>query len=90
MTRAEIISQDLKTNCAVLSWHKNQFSNDDSIDRKCLWIEMPDNSEDYARRIYSWLRYLDSKQLSAIYIEKLPDNPEWTAVRDRLTRATAK
>ena len=77
-------------NCAVLSRHACPIQNNNSSENQCLWIEMPDNPEDYARRIYSWLRYLDTKRLSAIYIEELPDTPEWTAVRDRLTRATAK
>ncbi len=77
-------------NCAILSWHACPIPNNSSSEKQGHWIIMPDNPEDYARRIYSWLRYLDSKQLSAIYIEQLPDSPEWAAVRDRLTRATAR
>jgi L-threonylcarbamoyladenylate synthase len=44
--------------------------------------------ENYARQLYSRLRELDARRLSAIYIEMPPDTPEWAAVRDRLLRAT--
>lgn len=47
----------------------------------------PDAAE-YARRFYARLRELDASGASAIYIEMPPDTPEWTAVRDRITRAT--
>ncbi len=86
----ELFSSCRDVNCAVLSWHACPIPNNSSSDNKCHWIKMPDNPEDYARRIYSWLRYLDSKHLSAIFIEKLPNDPEWAAIRDRLARATAK
>ena len=47
----------------------------------------PDAAE-YARGFYARLRELDASGASAIYIEMPPDTPEWTAVRDRITRAT--
>jgi L-threonylcarbamoyladenylate synthase len=51
-------------------------------------IEMPADAQAYAARLYQTLRELDAKQPAAIYIEMPPASPEWTAVRDRLLRAT--
>ncbi|HMO24679.1 MAG TPA: L-threonylcarbamoyladenylate synthase [Tepidisphaeraceae bacterium] len=42
----------------------------------------------YARHFYARLRLLDAQQLRAIYIELPPDVPVWSAVRDRIRRAT--
>jgi L-threonylcarbamoyladenylate synthase len=42
----------------------------------------------YAHDLYSALRRLDDLNLRAIYVESPPEGPEWTAVRDRLRRAT--
>lgn len=44
--------------------------------------------ESYARHFYARLRMLDTQQLRAIYIELPPDMPAWSAVRDRIRRAT--
>jgi L-threonylcarbamoyladenylate synthase len=51
-------------------------------------IEMPGNPQAYARHFYAVLRKLDQLRLSAIYIQMPPDHPDWTAVRDRIRRAT--
>ena len=42
---------------------------------------------EYARRLYANLREADSRA-EVILIEMPPDQPVWTAVRDRLLRAT--
>jgi L-threonylcarbamoyladenylate synthase len=42
----------------------------------------------YARKLYETRRMLEGTRARAIYIELPPDTPEWTAVRDRLIRAT--
>ena len=42
----------------------------------------------YARTFYARLRELDSAAPPAIYIEMPPEDPQWTAVRDRIIRAT--
>ena len=42
----------------------------------------------YARHFYEVLRELDAMSLRAIFIEMPPDEPQWVAVRDRITRAT--
>jgi L-threonylcarbamoyladenylate synthase len=42
----------------------------------------------YARHLYEVLRELDAMDLAAIFIEMPPDEPQWAAIRDRITRAT--
>jgi L-threonylcarbamoyladenylate synthase len=51
-------------------------------------IAMPANPQAYAAVLYQTLRKADSKKPVAIFIEMPPYLPEWTAVRDRLMRAT--
>ena len=47
----------------------------------------PDPQE-YARELYSALRRADAVGGAAIFIELPPPTPQWTAVRDRILRAT--
>jgi L-threonylcarbamoyladenylate synthase len=49
---------------------------------------MHNDAESYARDFYARLRELDARGLGAIYIELPPDTPQWTAIRDRVIRAT--
>ncbi len=51
------------------------------------WIRMPREPQAYAQRLYAALRELDGAGCGTILIEAPPDTPEWTAVRDRLSRA---
>jgi L-threonylcarbamoyladenylate synthase len=51
-------------------------------------IEMPDDPQAYATVLYQTLREIDARRPEAIYILMPPDEPSWTAVRDRLMRAT--
>ena len=53
------------------------------------WIRMPREPQAYAQRLYAALRELDGAQCETILIETPPETAEWTAVRDRLLRATA-
>jgi L-threonylcarbamoyladenylate synthase len=48
---------------------------------------MPTNVGEYARNLYAVLHELDNQGLDWIAIEMPPDAAEWTAIRDRLTRA---
>lgn len=41
-----------------------------------------------AARFYSALRELDAHSPTAIFIQMPPDEPKWTALRDRIARAT--
>jgi L-threonylcarbamoyladenylate synthase len=57
-------------------------------ERVDCWIRMPREPQAYAQRLYAALRELDGAGCGAILIEAPPDTSEWTAVRDRLSRAT--
>jgi L-threonylcarbamoyladenylate synthase len=52
-------------------------------------VAMPCEPGLYGRHLYEVLRELDAKGLANLYIEMPPDAPEWAAIRDRLSRATA-
>jgi L-threonylcarbamoyladenylate synthase len=58
------------------------------IKRRGTSIALPAAPAAYAHDLYGVLRELDAMVLEAIYVEMPPERPEWTAVRDRLTRAT--
>lgn len=48
---------------------------------------MPANPATFAARLYAVLHELDAAGVNSIVVARIPDSPEWTAVRDRLTRA---
>lgn len=50
-------------------------------------VVLSENAAQYAHDIYQVLRNLDKKQLTEILIERVPDELEWEAIRDRLQRA---
>lgn len=54
-----------------------------------VWLELPPTPEAYAQRLYAALRELDALGLEGLYIEAVPEDEAWLAVRDRLRRATA-
>ena len=49
---------------------------------------MPRDPQEYAKRFYAVLHELDTGDFATIWIELPPDAPAWTAVRDRILRAT--
>lgn len=51
-------------------------------------VEMPGTPDEYARKLYAVLREMDRLKVGTIWVEMPPDRPAWTALRDRLTRAT--
>ena len=53
------------------------------------WIGAPSDPAGYAHELYANLRRLDEAGCDAILAESLPEAPEWDAIRDRLTRASA-
>jgi L-threonylcarbamoyladenylate synthase len=57
-------------------------------ERVDYWIRMPREPLAYAQRLYAALHELDAAGCETILIEAPPDTVEWTAVRDRLARAT--
>ena len=52
------------------------------------WFDAPEHGAAYAHDLYANLRALDARAADEIWIEAPPDGPEWSAVRDRLRRAT--
>jgi L-threonylcarbamoyladenylate synthase len=52
------------------------------------WFDAPAHDAAYAHELYANLRALDAQSADEIWIEAPPDGPEWSAVRDRLRRAT--
>jgi L-threonylcarbamoyladenylate synthase len=50
---------------------------------------MPDSAEACAQELFAVLRQLDQPGIKLIWVEQLPDGPEWDGVRDRLQRAAA-
>lgn len=54
------------------------------------WRTLPADPKAYGHEVYAALRDLDSSNLTRIYVEAVPDTPEWLAVRDRLRRATIR
>jgi L-threonylcarbamoyladenylate synthase len=52
------------------------------------WFDAPAHGAAYAHELYANLRALDARAADEIWIEAPPDGPEWSAVHDRLRRAT--
>jgi L-threonylcarbamoyladenylate synthase len=50
---------------------------------------MPADAGAYAARLYSALHELDERGYAVVWIERVPEAPEWDGVRDRLRRAAA-
>jgi L-threonylcarbamoyladenylate synthase len=53
-------------------------------------VRLPRDATGYARELYAGLRELEDRNCSAIVIEEVPEMPEWDAIRDRLSRASAR
>jgi L-threonylcarbamoyladenylate synthase len=58
-------------------------------DPRCAWVQAPADARAYARELYRLLRRLDTEGFARLYVEPLPNGPEWAGVRDRLQRAAA-
>ena len=50
---------------------------------------MPDDASAAAQQLFAVLREFDATGVKLIWIETLPETPEWEGVRDRLQRAAA-
>ena len=53
-------------------------------------LQMPADPSQYAAVLYEKLHQADSENWDWIEIELPPDDPAWTAMRDRLERAAAR
>jgi L-threonylcarbamoyladenylate synthase len=56
-------------------------------DASVAWIEASSNPLRYGHDLYANLRALDCSGCDEILVEEPPESAEWSAVRDRLTRA---
>lgn len=54
-----------------------------------LQISMPADAREYARLLYASLAEMDAKGLGEFFVAEPPEGQEWTAVWDRLVKATA-
>jgi L-threonylcarbamoyladenylate synthase len=50
-------------------------------------VTMPSNPAAYAARLYDQLHALDARGVQVIVVERVPDDPAWDGIRDRLERA---
>lgn len=57
---------------------------------KVHWVTMPAQAAAYAHDLYRTLRALDQQQYKSIWIEAVPEEADWEAIRDRLKKATGK
>jgi L-threonylcarbamoyladenylate synthase len=55
----------------------------------CSYIELNKNAADVAQALYDTLHQMDALGVAVLLIEAPPNEPEWLAVLDRLTRAAA-
>ena len=53
-------------------------------------VRMPLDAEPYAAQLYRVLHQLDTEDWPWIAVEMPPDAPDWSAIRDRLTRAAGR
>jgi hypothetical protein len=53
-------------------------------------VEMPDDPHAYASVLYEKLHEADAEHLDWIAVEAPPQDPSWSAIRDRLHRAAAR
>lgn len=65
-----------------------QFANQFAVNIEI--IQMPSLARDYAHHLYRLLRNLDQKQYECIVIEMVPNDESFTAIRDRLLKASAR
>ncbi|RFF29679.1 L-threonylcarbamoyladenylate synthase [Wenzhouxiangella sediminis] len=53
------------------------------------WQSLPEDPKLYARGLYAALRQLDHRGARRILVQRLPEESAWSAIRDRLDRATS-
>jgi len=59
-------------------------------DTSVAWIQAPSDPLRYGHDLYANLRALDSSDCDEIVVEEPPATAEWSAIRDRLTRARSE
>ena len=56
----------------------------------CLWRFQPADAARAAHSLFAVLRELDAQGVQQIWVEAVPDAPEWEGVNDRLQRAAVR
>lgn len=56
---------------------------------RLVYRRMPDDALTTAQQLFAVLRDFDAQGVQLIWVETLPDAPQWNGVRDRLARAAA-
>ena len=51
---------------------------------------MPGDASRYAQRLYAALHELDDLGCGVVFVERVPHEPEWLGIRDRLERASRR
>jgi L-threonylcarbamoyladenylate synthase len=69
---------------AVVTW------SDVSLPETIHRVRMGNDATQYAHDLYHVLRELDHAGLKTIIVEAVPNTSDWEAIRDRLTKASAK
>lgn len=73
------------TSCGVMAFRARPAG-----DSSAIWIEAPADPGRYGHDLYANLRALDSSACDEILVEEPPASAEWTAIRDRLSRARSR
>lgn len=55
-----------------------------------LYVTMPKGAREYGHLLYSTLRSVDHHGCECILVEMVPDEAPWSAIRDRLMKASAE
>ena len=83
--RAELAQlEERDERVAVLAWSAERPEVFDGV-----WLTAPHDAGAYARTLYANLRALDAANVDTILIEQVPLDEAWSAIRDRLARATS-
>lgn len=95
-TMAKTITKMLNTNDRVAILAIGERSHNDrcykalkEVHNNIHIINMPQTAKEYARDLYQTLRSIDQQDYQCIVIEKVPEDESWTAIRDRLLKASA-
>lgn len=79
------INEKNNTAC-ILSFTEKPSYIEDSF----MWFQVEKNHQTYAQNLYANIRMFDKLNVNYIIIEKIPNSDSWSAILDRLTKASAK
>ena len=85
-TALDLLGQDLDGKPARIGVYSRTAMHSRSSQVICR--RMPDNAQAAAQELFAALRNFDTQGVRLIWVETLPDGPEWEGVRDRLQRAS--